>query len=383
MSFTRKILQRNTVSSGLPAPEPTPLQMPTRAVPPRRFQAAPWMPVRWMVAILGGLAGSAASAAVTDHQVAKDAETVIVAQDGVAVTLGDLDAWMQGVPEEQRAGFIRSPKRIETTLYQLLMVKQLNREAREQGLDRDPFVQRQVQQAVERVIAGYQREKVASLIAVPDLEELAQERYLANPEQFRGPDAADVVHLLIMEQERGTTAAKALIDKLYRKASKNPAKLEGLALAYSDDPSAKSNSGVMKGTRLDSLDANFAEAVRQLKPGGLSAPVRSQFGWHIIRLDALHRGEVPSFEAIKERLVAQLQQEWRSKTYNAYFDELRARPLSPDPAVMADLPFRYGEISDLPGTEQSTPVDEPPVAKVSSEQPPQPSADPSSPGRRP
>lgn len=385
MSFTAKMLHNNTTFIGSPAPQLAPPQEHARLLPAAGFQTAQRMPNRWMVALpalIGGLLASTAPAAVVDRQIAADSEKVIVAQDGVAVTLGDLDAWMQGVPEEQRAGFIRSPKRIETTLYQLLMVKQLNREARAQGLDKDPFVQRQVQQAVERVIAGYQREKVATTIAVPDLDQLARERYLVDPEQFRVPDSADVVHLLIVGQDRGNDAAKALIEKLYRQARKHPENLEKLALEHSDDPSAKTNSGVMQAAGLDTLDPSFAAAVRKLRPGELSAPVQSQFGWHIIRLDAFHRGEVPSFEAIEDRLVNQLRQEWRTKTFNAYFDELRQRALEPDPEVIAELPFRYGDIPDLTGAGQPASVEDKTAAEVNSAVP-QPAADPGSPGQQP
>jgi len=312
------------------------------------------MRTKWcgvVIIIVSGLMArpvGAASAGV--GEIAKDADTVIVAQGGVAVTLGDLDAWMQDVPENERPGFIRSPKRIETTLYQLLMVKQLNHEAKLAGLDRDPFVQRQAQQAVERTVARYQRDKWASSITPPDFGELAQERYTADPDKFRGPDVATVVHLLVTEKDRGADAAKKLIEKLYKQARKNPAKLEKLALANSEDPSVQSNSGVLKDVKLDGLDGKFADATRHLNPGELSAPVQSQFGWHLIRLDAIERGALPAFEEIKGKLTAQLEQDWRAKTINAYFDGLRSRELKPDPAVMAELPFRYGEVAmpDVP-----------------------------------
>lgn len=302
------------------------------------------------VALTGLLSFHTANAEVAAGQIAKDASTVIVAQGDVTITLDDLDAWMQDVPADKRAGFIRSPERIETTLFQLLMIKQLNREAKAQGLDKDPFVQRQVQMQVERTVARYQREKVANAITAPDLSELVRERYLANPEQYRGPDVVTVVHLLITDKARGADAAKKLIDKLYKQARKNPAKLEKLALANSEDPSVQNNSGVLKGVKLNELDPKFAEAARNLQLGELSEPVQSQFGWHLIRLDAITRGAVPAFEDIKVALTAQLEQEWRSKTYNAYFDDLRQRALKPDPAVMAELPFRYGEVTmpDVP-----------------------------------
>jgi peptidyl-prolyl cis-trans isomerase C len=271
-----------------------------------------------------------------------DAAKVVVKQGDVEVTLGDVDTWMLDVPEKDRPGFIRDPERIEQMLFQMLVLKQANRDARASGLDKKWYVAGHMKMAAERTLARYQMETVRNAIKSPDFSELAKEKYAADSAQFREPDVATLVHLLITEGERGSDAAVKLIQKLHKRILKDPSKLQALVMEYSDDSSKGGNQGLLKDISLATLDPAFADAARRLKPGQISEPVKSQFGWHIIRLDAIKLGRQPEFDEIKTKIVADLEQEYIDKAFRAYVDELRQRPMDPNPEVLADLPFRYG-----------------------------------------
>jgi len=271
-----------------------------------------------------------------------DADTVLVSQGEVAVTLGDIDIWMLEVPEADRAGFIRSPERIEQTLQQLLLTKHMARDARAAGLDREALVKAHMALAAERTLARYQRDRIARSVVTPDLNLLAAERYQANPEAFREPERADAVHLLITEQSHTPEQAKELIDKLYQQAVRNPAGLEALAATKSEDPSASGNSGKLQGFKLSDFDPDFVAALKLLKPGEISQPVKTQFGWHLIRLDRLIPGRLPPYEEVKAGLVAKLEQEYQLAELRKYTDNLRQQPMQPNPDALGKLPFRYG-----------------------------------------
>ncbi len=291
-------------------------------------------------------ASSAASAAESSPasllEPRADAASVVVEQGGTVITLGDIDTWMLDVPEKDRAGFIRSPERIENMLFQILLMKQVNADARAAKLDQQPRVANHMRMASERTLARYQTEAVRQAIKAPDFSDLAKESYLSNPEQHRDPDVATVVHLLISEGERGSDAAQKLIQKLYRQAQKDPTKLEALAVKYSDDTSAVRNQGILKDVSLADLDPAFADATRKLKPGQLSAPVKSEFGWHLIRLDAITLGRLPAYDEIKDKIKTKLEQDYVDRTFRAYLDGLRQRTMEPNAKVLEQLPFRYG-----------------------------------------
>ena len=271
-----------------------------------------------------------------------DAETVVVKQGEVAVTLGDVDIWMLSVPERDRAGFIRSPERIEQTLQQMLLLKHMAKDARAAGLDQDPTVKAHMALAAERTLAQYQRDRIARAIVTPDLQALAAERYQAKPEAFREPLRADAVHLLITEKNRTPEQARQRIDALYQQLVNDPSGLEKLAATESEDPSASSNSGRLSAVKLDDLAADFAAALRRLAPGEISEPVKTEFGWHLIRLDRLIPGRLPPFDEVKAGLVAKLEQEYQFAALRKYTDDLRQQPMDPNPEVLAKLPFRYG-----------------------------------------
>ncbi|MGR3467098.1 MAG: peptidylprolyl isomerase, partial [Shimia sp.] len=65
--------------------------------------------------------------------------------------------------------------------------------------------------------------------------------------------------------------------------------------------------------------APFQEAVETLEVGGVSAPVQTQFGWHVITLNDIRTTEPPAFEAVREDIEGQL----RSEALEARIDELR------------------------------------------------------------
>ncbi len=292
-----------------------------------------------------------------------DAASIVVQQGATTVTLGDIDTWMLDVPEKDRAGFIRSPERIENMLFQILLMKQINQEARAAKLDQQPRVANHMRMASERTLARYQTEAVRQAIKAPDFSDLAKESYLSNPEQHRDPDVATVVHLLISEGERGSDAAQKLIQKLYRQAQKDPTKLEALAVKYSDDTSAVRNQGILKDVSLADLDPAFADATRKLKPGQLSAPVKSEFGWHLIRLDAITLGRLPAFDDIKVKIKTKLEQDYVDSTFRAYLDGLRQRTMEPNAKVLEQLPFRYGGAPEATSLAPAAAASEPAEAK--------------------
>lgn len=109
--------------------------------------------------------------------------------------------------------------------------------------------------------------------------------------------------------------AKDILAKLAKKA-----KFEDLARKYSKDGSGKSG-GDLGWLAPTNLVPDFSEAMVKLKKGETSkAPVQTQYGWHIIRLDDVREMKFPEYEQLKPRIATQLQQIQVRK----YLAELRA-----------------------------------------------------------
>lgn len=109
--------------------------------------------------------------------------------------------------------------------------------------------------------------------------------------------------------------AKDIIAKLKQ------AKFEALAKKYSKDGSGK-NGGDLGWQAPGNLVPEFSAAMVKLKKGETTAaPVKSQFGWHIIKLDDMRNLKFPDFEQLKPRIAAQMQQ----VQVRQYLAELRAK----------------------------------------------------------
>ena len=108
-------------------------------------------------------------------------------------------------------------------------------------------------------------------------------------------------HILVATEDE----AKKVIADL-----KKGAKFEDLAKKLSKDPGSGANGGDLDWTNPAGLVPEFSQAMIKLKKGETTqAPVKSEFGWHVIRLDDVREQSFPKLEEIKPQLAQQLQQQ--------------------------------------------------------------------------
>lgn len=120
-------------------------------------------------------------------------------------------------------------------------------------------------------------------------------------------------HILV-EQE---AQAKAIIANI-----KKGAKFEDIAKKDSKDPGSGANGGDLDWAPAASYVPEFSEAMVKLNKGQMTdAPVKSQFGWHIIRVDDVREAEMPKFDDVKP----QLQQQMTQQKLQKYQQELREK----------------------------------------------------------
>jgi peptidyl-prolyl cis-trans isomerase C len=111
--------------------------------------------------------------------------------------------------------------------------------------------------------------------------------------------------------------AKDLITKI-----KGGAKFEDLAKQFSKDPGSGQNGGDLDWAAPAGYVPEFSQAMVALQKGQLTeTPVKSQFGYHIIRLDDVREAQFPSFDEVKPQLSQRLQQTKLAK----FRDDLKAK----------------------------------------------------------
>ncbi|MBQ4432097.1 MAG: peptidylprolyl isomerase [Synergistaceae bacterium] len=133
-------------------------------------------------------------------------------------------------------------------------------------------------------------------IAVSDDE--ARKFYDDNPAMFKQPERVRALHILVSDD---ATLAKVQEEL---KAGKS---FDAVAKEYSIDPGSAANGGDLGEFPRGVMVPEFEKVAFDLKnPGDVSEPVKSQFGWHIIKLEE-HIPESPMpFEQVKPRILQEL-----------------------------------------------------------------------------
>ncbi len=108
-------------------------------------------------------------------------------------------------------------------------------------------------------------------------------------------------HILVEKEEQ----AKAIIASL-----KKGAKFEDLAKKQSKDPGSGANGGDLDWASPGNFVKEFSDAMVALNKGQVTqSPVKSQFGFHVIRLDDVREAQLPKFDEVKAQIGQQLQQQ--------------------------------------------------------------------------
>jgi peptidyl-prolyl cis-trans isomerase C len=222
------------------------------------------------------------------------------------VTRYDLEAAIRLVPPQLRDDVRHDPKRALGTLENVLVYRVLADEARQMGLDKDPEIQAEVTQAVEKVLGNRRLDALEKTVQFPDFTTAAQEQYKLNHAKYRTPEAVSVAHILISTKERGEAEARKLIDDIREKAVAG-ADFEALAKEHTDDRGTKLRGGQIGFFVRGRMVKAFEEAAFAMtKPGEISPVVKTEFGFHIIKLNERREASEKPFEAVKDEITQTL-----------------------------------------------------------------------------
>ena len=149
----------------------------------------------------------------------------------------------------------------------------------------------------------------------------ALQYYQDRPELFRTEELLAASHFLKMgkteeEFDQALEAVKSIRQRLEKGED-----FTELVRAESDDKGNDGNLGTFGKGR---MVPEFEQAAYALKPGELSQPVKTQFGWHLIQLHDRIAPKVTPFEDIKEKVVEYLTERKKDKVFETFLDRLKA-----------------------------------------------------------
>lgn len=130
--------------------------------------------------------------------------------------------------------------------------------------------------------------------------------YEANQQRFMAPEQRRARHILVATgPERSEEAAREMAETLHEQLEQG-ASFEALAREHSDDPGSSTRGGDLGFFTRGVMDPAFDAAVFALEPGAYSEPVRTQFGYHLIQLEAVQAAQGRPLESVREEITNEL-----------------------------------------------------------------------------
>lgn len=235
------------------------------------------------------------------------ATTVVATVDGEEIYLSEILLQIQQLPQQYQQAPMEQiyPPMLDRVIDSRLIAAA----AREAGIQDRADVKERVEQAESGIISEvYMTEKVKETVGEDALRKRYEESIKDSAEQGEEVKAR---HILVASEED----AKAIIEEL-----KKGADFAELAAEKSTGPSGTSG-GDLGYFTAEAMVPEFSEAAFALKPGEITeAPVQTQFGWHVIKVEDRRAVQPPSFEQMQPQLAQEMTREILTKA----IEELRA-----------------------------------------------------------
>jgi peptidyl-prolyl cis-trans isomerase C len=196
------------------------------------------------------------------------------------------------------------PEMRDKILRGVMTEKLLLGEAEKSGVDKSPEVQKQLDEVKKKIVVKtFLDQKTGDMITDADLKR----EYDAMVASMRDEKEIRARHILVpTEKEAQDVKAQLAGGKSF----------EDVAQQYSKDPGSAKQGGDLGYFTKDKMVKEFAEAAFKLKKGDVSDPVKTPFGWHVIKIEDVRKVTVPTYNDAKEMLRAKLQDKKLSEYIN-------------------------------------------------------------------
>ena len=295
------------------------------------------------------LAAASDSANADEITAPVDPAEIIAYRGEVYLTQKELDAAFTTISENNRLAFIRDGAKVDQVIASLLKRKALANDATKAGYDQSPLMPELVALAAQKELATNWLLQVVRNAPEADFEALAYEDYISNPDTYRTEEILDVSHILIGNQERSNMEAEQLAKLLITRLEQDPSIFRELVKEYSDDPAKVANGGRYPEMHRGQMVAAFEQAAFALKePGQISAPVQTDYGFHVIRLNARQGNTQLDYDAVKDQAVAAARRKYYENYQKTYLRNLLSDPIViPDGAVEIMARRHFGDDLEL------------------------------------
>lgn len=234
-------------------------------------------------------------------------DPVVATVNGQQIRLSELEVAQQALPPQYRNVPLQSV--YQALLERIIDSKLVVSDGRKNKVGDDPAFKKRMAFVEEQVIQDYwlQRE-----IAKKVTQEKMQQRYEERLKSMPPEEEVHARHILVSTEDE----AKALIADI-----KKGALFDKLAKEKSTDKASGAEGGDLGWFKKSDMVKEFADAAFALKKGELTeVPVKTQFGYHVIKVEDRRKAPPPAFEEMAE----QIREELARETVTSLLDQLRS-----------------------------------------------------------
>lgn len=205
-------------------------------------------------------------------------------------------------PQNQGKSFSDLDSKLQAMLIKGYISQDLvTKEAIKKGLKDKPEFKENLKKKLEAVESQLlQQELISSYLKTAVTDKMIDEKYAELAGEVKGQKEVKTSHILVSTEEEA--------NELKKKLNKG-AKFEALAKEFSKDEGSKVKGGELGYARKGQFVPEFESKAFAMKVGEISEPVKSQFGWHIIKLIDSRDVQIPPKAEVKDEIKSRLSQE--------------------------------------------------------------------------
>jgi len=236
-------------------------------------------------------------------------ETIVASFNGQTITLGEFNLLWDQIPENNKLQLTKS-----NVLDQIISEKLLIQEAKNRGLEQDKDVLEQIKNTTEQILVQSLIEKeIIRKVKVNDQEALTY--YEENKDNFITKEQVYLYNILVETEE----VAKDILEKLKaggdfieiaKEKSTGPSAAQGGDLGY-----------ISKGDLIPEIEND----VFALEIGNISDIIKSQYGFHILKVTDKKPEVLKTFEEVKEEIVQTLLPTKQKEAFDNLLEELKSK----------------------------------------------------------
>lgn len=240
-------------------------------------------------------------------------QNILVKIDDVEITESELDAYIATLPQDQQA-YAAYPQFREHALKQLTAFYLYAKMGEDEKMDETEEFKALMEKARKEIYAQVAINSVLKDVTVT--EEEMQAFYQANPDHFEEPESVHAKHVLVDTEEKALEIMEAI--------TSGAVSFEDAAKEHSSCPS-NAQGGDLGEFGRGQMVPEFDQAAFEAEVGKVVGPVKTQFGYHLIKVEGKKEASMMPYEDVKLHIQGNLLQQKQNEVYSAKFRELEAK----------------------------------------------------------